>query len=144
MNPVSMLLYYRAYREGQAAARKDIVAGILAIEESGFGAGSGPTADILRDRYQIEVRPLAQCIVNETIIGHEDGYNSIAGPEIDRRIGRDKVEAAREEGHQIAIARHAAAEQRNKDLAKRFSTLPVDSNLTLKTVSPYTPTACPD
>ena len=137
MNPVSMLAYYRAYREGQAAARKDIAAGILAIEESGFGAGSGPGVEILRERYQIEVRPLAGCIVNETIIGHEDGYNSIAGPEIDRRVGRDKVEAAREEGHQIAIARQAAAEQRNKDLAKRFSTLPVDSGLTLKSVSPY-------
>lgn len=143
MNPWSISKYYRAYVDGRTAAKKDIAAGILAIEESGFLAGSGPDVDILRDRYQVEVRALAQCVVNETIIGHEDGYNSIAGPEIDRRIGRDKIEAAREEGRQIAIARQASEEQRNKGLAKRFSTLPADSSLTLKSVSPYTPQHSP-
>jgi hypothetical protein len=137
MNPWSISKYYRAYREGQTEARKDIAAGILAIEESGFLAGSGPDVQILRERYQVEVRALAQCLVNETIIGHENGYNSIAGPEIDRRIGRDKIEAAREEGRQIAIAQRAAAEQRDKDLAKRFTSLPAKSHLTLKTISFY-------
>ena len=137
LNPISNWKYFTAHRAGRAEAKKDIASGILAIEESGLGAGGGPDVDILRERYNIEVRALAQCIVNETILGHQDGYNSVAGPEIDRRIGRDKVEAAREEGRQIAIAQREAAAQRDKDMARRLTTLPGESNLTLKSVSPY-------
>jgi hypothetical protein len=137
MDPRSILGYYRAYLDGQSKARKEIAAGVLVIEESGFGAGFGPHVGILRERYHVEVRALAQCIVDETIIGHQDGYNSIAGPEINQRIGRDKIEAAREEGNQIAAAQQAAAEQRNKDLLKRLTTLPANSNLTLQTMWLY-------
>jgi hypothetical protein len=147
MDPRSILKYYRAYIDGKSQARKDIAAGLLVIEESGFMAGGGPDVDILRERYHVEVRALAQCIVSESIIGHEDGYNSIAGPEIDRRIGRDKIDAAREEGRQIALAQHAAAVQREKDLAKKITSLPADSPLTLKSISPSSeqhPTLSPD
>jgi hypothetical protein len=137
MTPTSIWKYYRAYFAGRTQAKKDIASGLLVIEESGFMAGGGADVDILRERYHIEVRALAQCVVDETIVGHEDGYNSVAAPEIDRRIGRDKVNAAREEGYQIAVARRQAEEQREKDLARRLTTLPPDSNLTLQAVSLY-------
>lgn len=138
MNPQSIWRYYRAYHAGQTEAKKDVAAGVLVIEESGFLAGGGTSVDILRERFHVEVRALAQCVVDENIIGHEDGYNSIAGPEIDRRIGREKIEAAREEGFQIDAAKRAAALQREKDLARRLTALPVDANLSLKSLSPYT------
>jgi hypothetical protein len=134
MDPVSMSFYWRAYLIGRAEAKKDIAAGALVIEEAGFGAGRDP---ILWERYHVDVRAIAGCLVNNTILGHLTGYNSISEPEIYRRFGRDKIEAAREESNQIARANTVAREQKEKDLAKRFTTLPPDSTLILKSVSPY-------
>lgn len=134
MDPVSLSFYCRAYLIGRAEAKKDIAAGIFVMEAAGFGAGRDP---ILWERYHVDVRAIAGCFVNNTILGHLTGYNSISEPEIYRRCGRDKIEAAQEESHQIARANTAAWEQKQKDLAKRFTTLPPDSTLILKSVRPY-------
>jgi hypothetical protein len=138
MNPWSLWHYYHAYYAGRNEARKDVAAGVLIIEEAGFGAGAGPYVQILRDRYRVEVRGIAQCIVDDSILGHLAGYNAISEPEINRLIGSEKIEAAREEGHRIAQAQFEAAERRRKDLAKRFSIFPNDARIRLESVSPYT------
>lgn len=134
MDPVSLSYYCRAYLTGRAEAKKDIAAGVFVIEAAGLGAGRDPT---LWERYHVDVRAIAGCVVNNTIMGHLTGYNSISEPEIYRRFGRDKIEAAKEESYQIARANRLASEQREKDLAKRFTTLRSGSTLILKSVSPY-------
>jgi hypothetical protein len=137
LNPSSIWQYFSAYREGRAQAKKDIAAGVLALEEAGLLAGSGPAVDILRERYHIEVRAIAQCIVDERIRGHEAGYNSVSKPEIDRRIGPGRVEAAREEGNQAAVQQRAREQQAIKDLTTRLTTLPPDGKVTTESVWPY-------
>jgi hypothetical protein len=101
MNPLSAWMYFNAYRAGRVEAQKDVAAGILAIEEYGFLAGFGRDAELLCERYQIEVRPIAQCLVDESIFGHAAGYNKVSAREIDRRFGRSAIEATREEGYRL-------------------------------------------
>lgn len=137
MDPVSLSAYARAYLAGRVEATKDIAAGVFVIEEAGFGAGAGADAEILKKRYKVELRAIAGCLVDETIMGHLTGYNSVSEPEIYRRFGRDKIEAAREEGHQIAMARMQAFELQKKDLARRFTALPPGSALILGSVAPF-------
>lgn len=138
MNPLSVWKYFSAYQAGRAEAKKDIAAGILAIEEAGFGAGAGSRVRILRERYQIEIRGIAQCIVDEQIVGREAGYNSVSRPEIDRRVGQNRVEEAQEEGNKLDEEERARAEQYSKDLAARFSIFPPDSKIALELVEVWT------
>ena len=139
MNPVSCWQYFSAYRAGRADAKKDTAAGIMAREVYGFGAGFGPGPDILRNRYNVEMRAVAACVVDEKIVGHAAGYNEIADREIDRRVGLARVEAAMEEGTRIAKANHAHRIQLSEDLAERLTSLPLDAKLRIASVWPYSP-----
>ena len=137
MDPFSQWKYFNAYLSGRAEAKKDVAAGIMAQEVYGFGAGFGPGPQILRDRYRIQMRPVAACVVDERIVGHAAGYNQIAEPEINRRVGSDRVEAALQEGHRIAEARRERDVQLSKDLAQRLSSLPPAAKIRVKSVWPY-------
>ena len=137
MNPLSIWKYYSAYLAGRAEAQRDVRAGILIIEESGFGAGSPHVQRLLRDRFAIEIRVLAGCVVDERIMGHEEGYNSISEPEIHRRFGDELVEAARQEGYQIQYAETRRYDQSVRDLTKRLSSLAEGGKVTTKLIEPY-------
>jgi hypothetical protein len=138
MNPWSMWEYYSAYLAGRTEAKKDVGTGVLVIEESGFGAGGGPHVQrILRDRYGVEIRGVAGCVVNERIMGHEDGYNSVSQSEIDRRFGHERVEAAREEGNRLQQAEYERYEQSIRSLTKRLSSLAEDGKVTTKMIRAY-------
>ena len=67
LTPWRAVSWTNAYRSGRAEAINDIKHGRLVIEECGFGAGMGHRVQILRDRYGIELKPTAQCIVNSQI-----------------------------------------------------------------------------
>lgn len=135
MNPISAWMYFSAYRAGRAEAKKDIAAGILAIEEFGFSAGTG--GQILRERYQIEVRAIAGCGVDDGILGHAAGYNSVSEPEIHRRFGRDHIAAARDEGAKLWDEKLKREQQFSKDLARRLSSLPPDAKIMTESIWPY-------
>jgi len=138
MTPWSIWQYYSAYVAGRADAKKDMLCGVLAIEESGFGAGGGPEVyRIFRDRFGIEIRVVAGCVVNERIIGHEDGYNSNSEPTIDQRFGHQRLEAAREEGYKLQREQQARYEQSLQDLTKRLTTLPAGAKVTTKLITPW-------
>ena len=127
MNPVSAWKYGTAYLAGRSEARKDISAGILAIEDAGLLPGyerwDGP---ILRERFKIEIKTIAGSVVDETSIGHRDGYNSVSVREIDRRFGWDRVQTARGEALQEQGVRE---EQSIKELTKRLSSLPSEAKV---------------
>ncbi|MEY2483420.1 MAG: hypothetical protein QOK24_1948, partial [Verrucomicrobiota bacterium] len=135
LNPISSWQYFSAYRAGRFQAQKDRAAGILAIEEFGFGAGMA--TEILRERYQIEVRAVAGCLVNEKILGHAAGYNAVSEPEIDRRVGRKRVAEAREEAAKLATEEIARQRQFTEDLAKRLSSLPPDAKIKIESIWLY-------
>lgn len=135
LNPINDWRYFSAYRVGRAEAQKDVAAGILAIEEYGFGAGTA--AKILRERYNIEVRAVAGCVVNEKILGHAAGYNKVSEAEIDRRVGLNRVAEAREEGAKLAKEEYARRQQFSKDLARRLSSLPPDAKIMTESIWPY-------
>lgn len=136
LNPLTAWQYFSAYRAGRAEARKDVAAGIMAMEVYGLG-GFGPGESILRKRYGIDVRSVADCIVNAKILGHAAGYNEVAEPEIDRRVGRDRIAAARAEGARLAAEQRAQEQEYDKVLTKRFSNYPDGSKIVLKSVEPY-------
>ena len=132
--PWSAWKYATAYRAGRVDAKRDLAAGKLAIESYGFGAG-GRYVQLYRERYQIDVRLVAGCLVDETILGHAAGYNEVAEPEIERRYGRASLEAAREEGARLDAEEYARQVQAKKDWARRLTSLPPEGKVIMESVS---------
>ena len=89
---------------------------------------------ILRERFQIEIKTIPGSVADETSFGHRDGYNSISIREIDRRIGWDRVQAARSEALQ---QQYDGQEQSVKELTKRLSSIPPDAKVTTQLIRPY-------
>ena len=87
LSPLNATRFLAAYLRGRADAHRNTRDGHSAIEVSGLGAGD--FAKPLRDRYGIDTRVVAGCVVNETILGHERGYNVVSAAEIKRRLGVD-------------------------------------------------------
>jgi hypothetical protein len=135
LNPINDWRYFSAYRAGRLEAQKDVAAGILAIERYGLGAGSD--AKILRERFQIEVRAIAGCVVDEKILGHAAGYNEVSEAEIDRRVGLNRVAEASEEAAELAKEEYARQEQSFKELTARLTSLPPDGKIITKFIRPY-------
>jgi len=87
-----------AYEDGRAQAEADIRAGRLVLEDYGFPRkGQQEYADILRDRYHVELRRVASDIVDPKTYGHAFGYNAVSEPEIKRRFGSNVLEKAEAE-----------------------------------------------
>ena len=71
----------------------DIKANRLVIEVSGLPAPwSGEYAKFLADKYHIQLKTVAGCIVDSKIVGHERGYNEVSVAEIERRFGHGVLE----------------------------------------------------
>lgn len=87
LSPTTMTRFFVAYVRGRADAHRDIRDGQIALEVSGLGAGG--IAKPLKDRYGIDTRVVAGCVVDDTILGHERGYNVVSAAEIRRRFGVD-------------------------------------------------------
>lgn len=86
------------YKTGHDAAERDLKAGRLALEIFGLPAPYfGEYAKLLLNRYHIELRQVAGCVIDEQIAGHAKGYNEVAMKEIERRYGKDMLETTRQE-----------------------------------------------
>lgn len=87
--------YSTAHRAGHAEAERDLWAGVLAVES--YGLPLPPEyAQILRERYSIQLRPIAgDTDVTARVLGHVQGYNELSKAEIKRRFGDGVLEAAR-------------------------------------------------
>jgi len=82
-----MTRFFAAYVHGRADARRDIRDGHLAVEVYGLGAGS--IAKPLEERYHVDTRVVAGCVVDDTLMGHARGYNIVSAAEVRRRFGVD-------------------------------------------------------
>lgn|SRR5689334_17267611 len=87
-----------AYKAGRSEAISDIKANKLIIEVSGLPAPwSGEYAKFLAEKYHIQLKTVAGCIVDSKIVGHERGYNEISVAEIERRFGHGVLEKTAED-----------------------------------------------
>ena len=87
-----------AYRTGRSDAEKDVRENRLIIEAFGLPSPwDGDYAKVLDQRYHIQVRTLATCIVDDKTVGHAKGYNEVSRAEIKRRFGSDVIEKTRSE-----------------------------------------------
>lgn len=87
---------------GQREAKADLAAGKLAVESYGLMASYHIVyRRLLKERYGIEVRMVAGCIVNESIAGHAEGYNRIMDAEIKKRFGEDVFEKTSKEAQEL-------------------------------------------
>ena len=83
-------------------ARADLRDGKLITETAGFQAPWLSTnTRLLRERYGIELRMVAGCVVTPKILGHIHGYNEVMDVEIERRFGRNVFERTATEAERI-------------------------------------------
>ncbi len=91
-----------SFIQGKADARKELKEGTLAIETMGLLVRHhGHYAKILKERYNIQVRGVAGCMVNSFIIGHAEGFNQVMNAEIKRRFGKNVFEHALTEAEEL-------------------------------------------
>jgi hypothetical protein len=144
LTPWRIYSYTAAYTSGRAEAKSDVKAGKPAVEVFGLGAAGGHRVVLLRERYGIEIRPTAGCLVNDRILGHAAGYNAISKPEIARRFGPGVIERISEEGWQLDAQQRAREAQYAKDLASRLTNLPSTGNVRLRCVRLFVNQAAAD
>ena len=86
------------YKKGHDDAERDAKAGVLALEIYGLPAPYfGEYTKLLLNRYHIELRQVAGCLIDNQVAGHAKGYNEIAMKEIERRYGKNMLETARQQ-----------------------------------------------
>jgi hypothetical protein len=112
-----VVAYVAGRTEGERHSNNDV----LRLEGYGMAGTYTPPAPqfspAAREKYRIEIDPVASCVVDTWIIGHAYGYNQATLAAIERRYGRQVITTARQEelGEQ---AQWAAAEEAGKARAK--------------------------
>ena len=82
-----------ARTRGKIMAHFDVARGHYAILICGLSAESLPeTARLLRQRYGIELRVVAGCIVTKPLVAYVDGYNMVSMAAAGRKFGHDVFE----------------------------------------------------
>src|SRR5207247_6284709 len=75
---------------GNLAARIDVRRGRYQVLGYGLPSPSRPEyARCLRDRYGIEFRAVAGCIVSDSLISYVNGYHSVVAEATTRKFGHD-------------------------------------------------------
>ena len=94
-----------AYEAGRTQAERDIQQGILATESYGLpGPWSAEYESLLAERYHIQHKSIAGCVVSPTESGHAKGYNEVMRREIETRFGENLFQRVAAE----AIQKHNA------------------------------------
>jgi hypothetical protein len=98
--PDGIVKYSRgAYEAGRRDAERDVREGRLIYEIYGGPPApwEGGWKKVLADKYQIQLKSVAGCVVNHSIVGHARGYNEVAGAEIDRKFGPNFIMKSRDD-----------------------------------------------
>jgi hypothetical protein len=73
---------------GAAEAERDIAAGVLRLKTYGLPAHwIGEYQDLMKSRLGVEIRPVAGCVVPESLRRNAGAYNRRMEAEISRRFG---------------------------------------------------------
>ncbi len=96
-SPFGFFSYSQAYQNGHEEAQREIKSGHLFVEEFGFGRfapGAPVFSQAALEKYQIKIRRVGDCVVNDRIIGHAKGNNVALVTELERRFGHEMIVAA--------------------------------------------------
>jgi len=106
--PGSPMTYSRkAYEGGRADAQRDIQRGVLATESAGLPTvWAGEYDRLLKQRYGVEDRGVAGCMVDDRIVGHMAGYNEVSNAEIKRRFGADVFDRTAKDAQALYKKKH--------------------------------------
>lgn len=100
---------------GRVDAMNDLRSGRLVLETAGLPAPeSGEYWQLLKDRYQIEMRGVAGCIVDSSDINHIHGYNAVMTAAIDRRFGKGTLDRAWKEAQRKYRAQFSKPKKQDK------------------------------
>jgi hypothetical protein len=81
---------YTAAARGRLMARFDTHRGHYVVLAYGLPLPErSEYAELLRERYGIEVRTVAFCIVSKSLCDYADGYNGVSIPAANREFGHD-------------------------------------------------------
>jgi hypothetical protein len=95
---------------GQAAARFDLALGHYRILTLGLPTPWRPEwMRLLRQRYGVEERMVAGCIVSESLLAYTDGYNRLSMGAANRKFGHDIFKETMADAIKNRRARPAAA-----------------------------------
>jgi len=84
---------FSARTRGKIKAHFDVARGHYAILIYGLSAESLPeAARLLRERYGIELRVVAGCIVTKPLVAYVDGYNMVGTAAVGHKFGHDVFE----------------------------------------------------
>ncbi len=90
-------------------ARFDIARGHYSV--LGYGLpprGVTEYQQILQQRYGIEYKQVALCIVSESLVSYVDAYNGVSGAAIKRKFGPDVFKQSRDEATKRWQEKHKA------------------------------------
>ena len=96
-----------ALERGRADARADLKRGKFALEVYGMrSAVPTPYEVALKDRYQVESRPVADCVVSQEILDHARGFNETMQEAIETRYGKGTLDRVRSEAMADILRTH--------------------------------------
>ena len=94
---------------GRIAARIDVHRGRYEVLGYGLSSPSHPEyARCLRERYNVEFRAVAGCIVSDSLISYVDGYHSVVAEATKRKFGHDIFQECADEATRKWKAKRAA------------------------------------
>ena len=97
---------------GRLAAHVDLQRGRYQVLGYGLPSPSRPEyARCLRERYKIEFRPVAGCIVSESLVSYVNAYDSVLEEATRRKFGRDVFQECADEAATKWKAHRAATTQ---------------------------------
>jgi hypothetical protein len=77
---------------GRADARSDLREGRFLVEEYGMYSGLTPIYHrLFKERFNVDFRQVAGCVVDSKIVEHAAGYNAIMFFAIERRYGKGAI-----------------------------------------------------
>src|SRR5215470_15596802 len=94
---------------GRYAAQRDLAHGHYVI--LGYGlppAGISEYRQIMRERYGIEYRQVALCIVSRSLISYADAYDEVSGSAIKKKFGTNVFKDSWDEATQEFKEKHKA------------------------------------
>jgi hypothetical protein len=96
LSPQAIRNYFTARAAGRADAENDLRSGRLAFEI--FGLPPTEAYQEIWQRYSVDLQQTAGCTdVTPTVLGHAQGCNEVAKPEIKRRFRNDIFDTVEEE-----------------------------------------------
>lgn len=85
-----------ASQKARIMAERDFAAGKYRLFVYGLRRGNSASDEYLKTNYDVEVTPIAGCVVSPGILGAADGYNSTMRPLLEAKFGRDIFGEARQ------------------------------------------------